>query len=86
MRGKYFFFGDTSACGGSVLFLGEDIRRTLYAAVSRQGEHKKNGYPNGGIPVFVIFRYVVIPLTHHKNSGYTELKVLVVYLVGVLKG
>jgi len=23
---------------------------------------------------------VVIPLTHHKNSGYTELKVLGVYL------
>jgi len=76
--------------------LGEDIRRTLYAAVSRQGEHKKNGYPNGGIPVFVIFRYVVVPLTHHKNSGYTELKVVGVwrsiillftaFLVGVLKG
>ena len=40
--------------------------------------------------------YVVIPLTHHKNSGYTELKVLGVrrsiillftaFLVGVLKG
>ena len=39
---------------------------------------------------------VVIPLTHHKNSGYTELKVLGVwrsiillftaFLVGVLKG
>ena len=76
--------------------MGEDIRRTLYAAVSRQGEHKKNGYPNGGIPVFVIFRYVVVPLTHHKNSGYTELKVVGVwrsiillftaFLVGVLKG
>ena len=25
-------------------------------------------------------RNVVIPLTHHKNSGYTELKVLGVYL------
>jgi len=25
-------------------------------------------------------KYVVIPLTHHKNSGYTELKVLGVYL------
>ncbi len=24
--------------------------------------------------------YVVIPLTHHKNSGYTEFKVLGVYL------
>ena len=23
--------------------------------------------------------YVIIPLTHHKNSGYTELKVLDVY-------
>ena len=23
--------------------------------------------------------YVIIPLTHHKNSGYTELKVLGVY-------
>ena len=40
--------------------------------------------------------YVVIPLTHHKNSGYTELRVLGVrrsiillftaFLVGVLKG
>ena len=39
---------------------------------------------------------VVIPLTHHKNSGYTELKVIGVwcsiillftaFLVGVLKG
>ena len=26
------------------------------------------------------FNYVVIPLTHHKNSGYTELRVLGVYL------
>ena len=26
------------------------------------------------------FQNVVIPLTHHKNSGYTELKVLGVYL------
>ena len=26
------------------------------------------------------FIFVVIPLTHHKNSGYTELKVLGVYL------
>jgi hypothetical protein len=26
-----------------------------------------------------LFFYVVIPLTHHKNSGYTELKVLGVY-------
>ena len=42
------------------------------------------------------FLNVVIPLTHHKNSGYTELKVLGVwrsiillftaFLVGVLKG
>ncbi|WP_294476431.1 hypothetical protein, partial [uncultured Ruminococcus sp.] len=42
------------------------------------------------------FFLVVIPLTHHKNSGYTELKVLGVrrsiillftaFLVGVLKG
>ena len=44
----------------------------------------------------VIKRNVVIPLTHHKNSGYTELRVLGVwrsiillftaFLVGVLKG
>ena len=27
----------------------------------------------------VIFYNVVIPLTHHKNSGYTELKVFGVY-------
>ena len=26
-----------------------------------------------------LFFCVVIPLTHHKNSGYTELKVLGVY-------
>ena len=42
------------------------------------------------------FQYVVIPLTHHKNSSYTELKVLGVwcsiillftaFIVGVLKG
>ena len=41
-------------------------------------------------------KIVVIPLTHHKNSGYTELKVLGVwrsiillftaFIVGVLKG
>ena len=29
--------------------------------------------------VFKQFRNVIIPLTHHKNSGYTELKVLGVY-------
>ena len=40
---------------------------------------------------FVIY-FVIIPLIHHKNSGYTEIKVLGVYLlftaflVGVLKG
>ena len=44
----------------------------------------------------IIIYNVVIPLTHHKNSGYTELKVLGVwrsiillftaFLVGVLKG
>ncbi len=28
----------------------------------------------------LFLRYVVIPLTHRKNSGYTELKVLGVYL------
>ena len=28
----------------------------------------------------VVFFFVVIPLTHHKNSGYTEYKVLGVYL------
>ncbi|WP_294491202.1 hypothetical protein, partial [uncultured Ruminococcus sp.] len=43
-----------------------------------------------------VIKNVVIPLTHHKNSGYTELKVLGVgrsiillftaSLVGVLKG
>ena len=27
-----------------------------------------------------LLKNVVIPLTHHKNSGYTELKVLGVYL------
>jgi len=27
----------------------------------------------------ILFTIVVIPLTHHKNSGYTELKVLGVY-------
>ena len=27
----------------------------------------------------IIIYNVVIPLTHHKNSGYTELKVLGVY-------
>ena len=27
-----------------------------------------------------IKRIVVIPLTHHKNSGYTEVKVLGVYI------
>ncbi|HCJ41704.1 MAG TPA: hypothetical protein DHV89_09600 [Ruminococcus sp.] len=42
------------------------------------------------------YKNVVIPLTHHKNSGYIELKVLGVwcsiillftaFLVGVLKG
>ncbi|HCJ41160.1 MAG TPA: hypothetical protein DHV89_06425, partial [Ruminococcus sp.] len=28
----------------------------------------------------IVIIFVVIPLTHHKNSGYTELKVLGVYL------
>ena len=28
----------------------------------------------------MFFCYVVIPLTHHKNSSYTEFKVLGVYL------
>ena len=32
------------------------------------------------------FLNVVIPLTYHKNSGYTELKVLGVYLVWCAKG
>ncbi|MBE6874011.1 MAG: hypothetical protein E7493_08910 [Ruminococcus albus] len=50
--------------------------------------------------IILSFQNVVIPLTHHKNSGYTELKVfggwcsiillftafLVGVLVGVLKG
>ena len=43
-----------------------------------------------------IFLNVIIPLTHHKNGGFTELKVVGVwrsiillftaFLVGVLKG
>ena len=48
------------------------------------------------ITVFIVNAYVVIPLTHHQNSGYTGLRVLGVwrssillftaFLVGVLKG
>ena len=51
---------------------------------------------DGGSGVLKILYYVVIPLTHHKNSGYTELRVLgvgrsiillfIAILVGVLKG
>ena len=26
--------------------------------------------------IIMKYSYVIIPLTHHKNSGYTELKVL----------
>ena len=30
-------------------------------------------------PGYSAFQIAIIPLTHHKNSGYTELKVLGVY-------
>ena len=45
---------------------------------------------------YIEYRNAVIPLTHHKNGGFTELKVVGVwcsiillftaFLVGVLKG
>ncbi|MBE6872636.1 MAG: hypothetical protein E7493_01795 [Ruminococcus albus] len=68
------------------------------------GIHGKKPVSNVCVPksrkkhiiVLRIFYIVVIPLTHHKNSGDTELKVLGVwcsiillftaFLVGVLKG
>ena len=54
--------------------------------------------PHSGNIVYLTRKtfFVVIPLTHHKNGGFTELKVVgvwcsiillfIAFLVGVLKG
>ncbi len=66
-------------CTGFVVtfFVQQNIQPLFCRKAVAQMRKKARIFGKYGLSVFFI---AVIPLTHHKNSGYTELRVLGVYL------